>query len=70
AACVAGAGLGSFFSYQVAPFLKTQQLRTVLQDFEPPPRPINLVYPHARLLPMRTRVFIEWMKKELREFQA
>lgn len=70
AACAAGAGLGSFYSYQVAPFLKTKQLRTVLEDFEPPPRPINLVYPHARLLPMRTRVFIEWMKKELREFQS
>jgi DNA-binding transcriptional LysR family regulator len=69
AACAAGAGFGSFFSYQVAPFLKNKQLRTVLEDFEPPPRPINLVYPHARLLPMRTRVFIEWMKAELREFQ-
>ena len=70
AACAAGAGLGSFFSYQVAPFLKTRQLRTVLEDFEPSPRPINIVYPHARLLPTRTRVFIEWMKQELREFQA
>jgi len=70
AACVAGAGFGSFFSYQVAPFLKSKQLRTVLEDFEPPPRPINLVYPHARLLPMRTRVFIEWMKRELKEFQT
>ena len=70
AACAAGAGLGSFYSYQVAPFLKTKQLRTVLEDFEPPPRPINVIYPHARLLPMRTRVFIEWMKTELREFQA
>jgi len=70
AACAAGAGFGSFFSYQVAPFLKNKQLRTVLEDFEPPPRPINLVYPHARLLPMRTRVFIEWMKQELKEFQA
>ncbi|WP_411880547.1 LysR family transcriptional regulator [Polaromonas sp. YR568] len=70
AACAAGAGFGSFFSYQVAPFLKTQQLRTVLEDFEPPRRPINIVYPHARLLPMRTRVFIEWMKQELKEFQA
>lgn len=69
AACAAGAGFGSFFSYQVAPFLKDKQLRTVLEDFEPPPRPINIVYPHARLLPMRTRVFIEWMKQELREFQ-
>jgi DNA-binding transcriptional LysR family regulator len=70
AACAAGAGFGSFFSYQVAPFLKTRQLRTVLEDFEPSPRPINIVYPHARLLPTRTRVFIEWMKQELREFQA
>jgi len=70
AACAAGAGFGSFFSYQVAPFLKTKQLRTVLEDFEPPPRPINVVYPHARLLPMRTRVFIEWMKQELKEFQS
>jgi DNA-binding transcriptional LysR family regulator len=70
AACAAGAGVGSFFSYQVAPFLQNKQLRTVLEDFEPPPRPINIVYPHARLLPMRTRVFIEWMKQELREFQS
>jgi DNA-binding transcriptional LysR family regulator len=70
AACAAGAGFGSFLSYQVAPFLKTRQLRTVLEDFEPSPRPINIVYPHARLLPARTRVFIEWMKQELREFQA
>ncbi|EJL86542.1 transcriptional regulator [Polaromonas sp. CF318] len=69
AACAAGAGFGSFFSYQVAPFLQTKQLRTVLEEFEPPPRPINIVYPHARLLPMRTRVFIEWMKQELKEFQ-
>ncbi|MFS2035480.1 LysR family transcriptional regulator [Polaromonas sp. CT11-55] len=69
AACAAGAGFGSFLSYQVAPYLQTKQLRTVLEEFEPPPRPINIVYPHARLLPMRTRVFIEWMKKELKEFQ-
>jgi len=69
AACAAGAGFGSFLSYQVAPYLQTKQLRTVLEEFEPPPRPINIVYPHARLLPMRTRVFIEWMKQELKEFQ-
>jgi DNA-binding transcriptional LysR family regulator len=69
-ACAAGAGLGMFFSYQVAPFLKTRQLRIVLENFEPPTRPIHVVYPHARLLPMRTRVFIDWIKQELREFQG
>lgn len=68
-ACAAGIGVGNFLSYQVAPFLKNRQLRIILEDFEPPPRPISVVYPHARLLPVRTRVFIEWMKKELRAFQ-
>jgi len=28
-----------------------------------------VVYPHARLLPARTKVFIEWMKRELRDFK-
>ena len=69
AACVEGAGFGMFHSYQVAPFLASRQLQVVLAEFEPAVRPINLVYPHARLLPTRTRVFIEWMKKELSHFQ-
>jgi len=58
------------FSCQVAPFLKNRQLRTVLEAFEPPVRPISVVYPHARLLPMGTPVFIEWIRHELREFQT
>jgi DNA-binding transcriptional LysR family regulator len=69
-ACAAGAGVGMFFSYQVAPFLKNRQLRIVLDNFEPPTRPIHVVYPHARLLPMRTRVFIDWIREALREFRT
>lgn len=69
-ACIAGVGLGVFMSYQVAPFLKTKQLRVVLAEFEPPPLPLSLVYPHARLLTKRSRVFIEWMKNELGVFKT
>lgn len=69
AACAAGIGPGSFFSYQVAPFVKSKQLRIILEEFEPPPRPVSVVYPHARLLPMRARVFIDWIRHELREFR-
>lgn len=69
-ACIAGVGFGVFMSYQVAPFLKSKQLRVVLADFEPPPLPLSLVYPHARLLPKRSRVFIEWMKNELGSFKV
>lgn len=68
-ACAAGAGFGMFFSYQVASYLKTGGLKIVLEKFEDPPRPINVVYPHARLLPMRTRVFIDWIRNELKGFR-
>lgn len=64
-ACVAGLGFGMFISYQVAPDIAAGRLQPVLEAFEPPPRPINLVYPHARGLPARTRVFIEWMQDAL-----
>lgn len=65
-ACIAGMGFGTFISYQVAPAVANKQLKIVLEKFEVPPRPINIVYPHARLLPARTRLFIEWIKQELR----
>ena len=64
-ACAEGMGFGMFISYQVAPYFKHKKLRRVLEEFEPPPQPISIVYPHARLLPARTRVFVEWMKREL-----
>jgi DNA-binding transcriptional LysR family regulator len=69
-ACAAGLGFGAFISYQVAPYLKQKKLRVVLEKFEPPPRPISIVYPHARLLPARTKVFIAWMKRELKGFDT
>ncbi len=65
-ACVAGLGVGMFISYQVAPHLAARRLVTLLEDFEPPPRPVSVVYPHARLLPARTRAFVDWLKQELR----
>jgi DNA-binding transcriptional LysR family regulator len=64
-ACLAGLGFGMFISYQVAPHLAKGSLQLVLEDFEPPPRPISVVYPHARLLPARTRAFIDFIKQDL-----
>ena len=67
-ACADGAGFGQFFSYQVAPFLQAGRLQTVLAHFEDAPRPIHVVYPHARLLPARTRAFIDFLRQELKGF--
>jgi DNA-binding transcriptional LysR family regulator len=69
-ACVAGLGCGLFMSYQVAALVEQRQLKVVLDAFEPPPRPVSLVVPQARLLPARTRAFIDWMLRELRDFKG
>ncbi|BDT68117.1 HTH-type transcriptional regulator DmlR [Comamonadaceae bacterium OS-1] len=69
-ACVAGMGVGMFLSYQVAPYLADQRLQILLEAYESPPRPLSLVLPHARLLPTRTRVFIDWMREALRGFHT
>ena len=65
-ACLAGLGFGMFLSYQIAPYLQQGLLQAVLESFEPPPRPLHIVYPHARRLPGRTRALIAWLKQELR----
>jgi DNA-binding transcriptional LysR family regulator len=53
-----------FLSYQVLPLVAQGRLEILLEGFEAPPRPVSVIYPHARLLPARTRAFIDWMKAE------
>ncbi len=65
-ACIGGMGYGCFLSYQVAAPLADGRLVRVLRDYEGPARPVSIVYPHARLLPSRTRAFVDWMKRALR----
>lgn len=64
-ACVAGLGFGRFMSYQIAQQLADKKLRVVLAEFEPAPKPINIVYPSRDLLPAKTRLLIDWFKQEL-----
>jgi DNA-binding transcriptional LysR family regulator len=64
-ACEHDAGFGQFFSYQVQEALRARRLRAVLTAFEPPRQQVSIVYPHARLLPARTRAFIEAARREL-----
>lgn len=66
-ACVAGLGFALLLSYQVESLVRARRLRVVLQEFEPPPIPVSLVYSDARLLSPRLRVFLDWMKPVLRE---
>lgn len=66
AAAVAGRGLTRVLSYQIAPELSAGQLQIVLEDFEPPPIPIHVVYPEGRRANARVRAFVDFAVDRLR----
>ena len=66
-ACINGVGLGMFFSYQVVPHRKAGELRYVLEEFEIEPRPIQVIYPHSKLLSTKVRAFVDECVKQLRK---
>jgi DNA-binding transcriptional LysR family regulator len=65
-ACIEGLGLGMFLSYMVAPHTKNGRLRYVLQEFEVEPMPVQVVYPQARLMSSKVRVFVDECVEKLR----
>jgi DNA-binding transcriptional LysR family regulator len=58
-ACVNSLGLGMFLSYMVAPSRKQGRLRYVLENFETEPTPVQVVYPHSKLMSNKVRAFID-----------
>jgi DNA-binding transcriptional LysR family regulator len=64
-ACAAGLGFGRCLSYQADALLREKKLRIVLASCEVEPWPVHITYPSARLLPSRTRTFIDWIAREL-----
>ena len=55
----AGLGLTVVFSYQVAELIRSGGLIPVLQDFQPPPQPVNFVYSPNRFMPVKLRAFLD-----------
>ena len=58
-ACVSGHGLGLFLSYQTAPYRNEKRLRYVLEEFEPEPSPVHIVYAQSRLVTGKVRSFVD-----------
>jgi DNA-binding transcriptional LysR family regulator len=55
-----------FLSYQVEQELAKGELRVVLEQYEPPPLDVSVVYSHAKLMSTRIRYFVDWVTHELR----
>lgn len=64
-----GEGIAVALSYMVAAHVAQGRLTPVLEDFAPPPIPIQIVYPEARLLAPKIRAFMDfaapWLRKRL-----
>lgn len=54
-----GDGIVSALSYMVAPLVRARRLRLVLDDFAPPPVPVQIVYPQSRIVAAKVRAFID-----------
>lgn len=55
----AGGGLCLVLGYQVFDAVKAGRLEVVLEEYEPPPLPIHVLYPSTRLLSAKVRAFVD-----------
>jgi DNA-binding transcriptional LysR family regulator len=66
-ACLNGLGVGRFLAYQVESEIRSGKLLVILEDFELPPSPLQLVYPSTRFLSARTRIVLDELAARLKQ---
>ncbi|MEH2560584.1 LysR family transcriptional regulator [Bradyrhizobium sp. AZCC 2289] len=70
AAARAGLGISMAFAYQLGTGSEEGALTTVLDEFQPPSMPVNLVYAANRFLPIKTRAFLDFAGPRLKRVFA
>ena len=66
ASVVEGRGVTCVLSYQVERELQEGSLALVLERFEPPPLPVHVIYPEARLSAAKARAFVDLVAPKLK----
>ena len=65
-AAIAGVGMTRVLSYMIEDARRAGLLEIVLETFEPPAWPIQLVHAGQGALPLKRRAFLDWMAPRLR----
>jgi DNA-binding transcriptional LysR family regulator len=65
-AAIAGLGVTRVLSYQVTAAVKAGRLNIVLEEVEPLPSPVSLVYSGQRRLPLKLRAFLDFAAPRLK----
>jgi DNA-binding transcriptional LysR family regulator len=60
--CLAGLGIAWRSTWEVAADVSAGRLQAVLEDYAAPPNGIYAVFAHAKHLPLRVRVWIDFVK--------
>jgi len=58
ASALEGRGVTRVLSYQIERDLRAGRLETMLERFEPPPLPVHVIYPAARLAAAKVKAFV------------
>ena len=61
--CLQGLGIAWRSTWEVQSEVAAGRLQTVLEDYAAPPNGIFAVFPHARHLPLRVRLWIDFLKQ-------
>jgi len=65
-AAVEGAGLTRVMSYKVDGARRAGKLAVVLEEFEPEPLPVHILYAPRKPAPLKLRAFLNWMTPRLK----
>jgi len=65
-AVVRGLGMTRLLSYQIAPYVASGQIQTVLCEFEPKALPIHVIHREGRYASAKVRAFVDLMVARLR----
>jgi DNA-binding transcriptional LysR family regulator len=60
--CLAGYGIAWRSIWEVEALVKTGELVAVLEDFAAPPNGIYAVFPQRKHLPLRVRLWVDYLK--------
>jgi DNA-binding transcriptional LysR family regulator len=63
---LAGAGIIRLFSFHIGDAVKDGGLTILLEGFEPPPLPVNIVYLGGGLQPLKVRAFVDFAAPQLK----
>ena len=61
-AAINGSGLVQLPTYMIGLDIQSGRLKPVLEDYEPEPLPINLIYAHRKHVSIKIRSFVDYMK--------